>query len=90
MIVALKRIIVHNELDGLPITALREIRILKSLDHPNIVPVVDIAYSKGDRISLRRGNTFMVFPYIDHDLAGLMENRSITLSSFPSLDCLSF
>ncbi|MBW0497128.1 hypothetical protein O181_036843 [Austropuccinia psidii MF-1] len=80
MVVALKRIIIHNELDGLPITALREIRILKSLDHPNIVPVVDLAFSNGNKNSLKRGNTYMIFPYIDHDLAGLMENKSITFS----------
>ncbi|OAV99467.1 CMGC/CDK/CDK9 protein kinase, partial [Puccinia triticina 1-1 BBBD Race 1] len=80
MVVALKRIIVHNELDGLPITALREIRILKSLDHPNIVPVIDLAFSGGDKNLLKRGNTYMVFPYIDHDLAGLMENKSITFN----------
>ncbi|EFP84958.2 CMGC/CDK/CDK9 protein kinase [Puccinia graminis f. sp. tritici CRL 75-36-700-3] len=80
MVVALKRIIVHNELDGLPITALREIRILKSLDHPNIVPVIDLAFSRGDKNLLKRGNTYMVFPYIDHDLAGLMENKSITFN----------
>ncbi|KAI8455302.1 kinase-like domain-containing protein, partial [Phakopsora pachyrhizi] len=81
MVVALKRIIVHNELDGLPITAIREIRILKSLNHPNVVPVLDIAFSKGCRSSLRRGNTYMIFPYIDHDLAGLMENKNITFNN---------
>lgn len=39
---ALKRIIMHNEKDGMPITALREIKILKALDHPNVVKVLDI------------------------------------------------
>lgn len=39
---ALKRIIMHQEKDGMPITALREIKILKALDHPNIVKVLDI------------------------------------------------
>jgi serine/threonine-protein kinase BUR1 len=39
---ALKRIIIHQEKDGMPITALREIKILKALDHPNIVKVLDI------------------------------------------------
>lgn len=34
----------------MPITSLREIRILKSLDHPNIVPVVDIAYEDGQSL----------------------------------------
>lgn len=46
-VVALKKIVMHNDLDGVPITALREIRILKSLDHPNIVPLVDMAFQPG-------------------------------------------
>ncbi len=40
--VALKRIITHNQKDGMPITALREIKILKALKHRNIVEVCDI------------------------------------------------
>ena len=32
----------HNEKDGMPITALREIKILKSLNHKNVVKVLDI------------------------------------------------
>lgn len=35
----------------LPITSVREIRILKMLDHPNVVPVVDIAYEPGEFLS---------------------------------------
>ncbi|KAJ1547247.1 serine/threonine protein kinase, CMGC, CDC2/CDK sub [Nowakowskiella sp. JEL0078] len=31
----------------LPITALREIKILKALDHPNIIPLTEIAYQRG-------------------------------------------
>lgn len=38
--VALKRIIMKNETEGMPITALREIRILKQLKHPSVVTVV--------------------------------------------------
>lgn len=64
----------------MPITSLREIRLLKSLDHVNIVPVVDMAYAKGDSSIFQRGYTYMVFPYLEHDLAGLLENKSINLS----------
>lgn len=32
----------------MPITSLREIRILKELDHPNVVPVVDMVYEQGE------------------------------------------
>lgn len=49
-VVALKKIVMHNDMDGVPITALREIRILKSLDHPNVVSVVDMAYQEGERL----------------------------------------
>lgn len=48
-VVALKKIVMHNDMDGVPITALREIRILKSLNHPNVVPVVDMAFQPGER-----------------------------------------
>lgn len=48
-VVALKKIVMHNDMDGVPITALREIRILKTLDHPNVVPVVDMAYQSGEQ-----------------------------------------
>jgi serine/threonine-protein kinase BUR1 len=40
--VALKRILMHNEKEGMPVTALREIKILKSMKHPNVVDIVDM------------------------------------------------
>ena len=43
----MKRILMHNENEGVPITALREIKILKRLRHQNIVPLLDIAVSPG-------------------------------------------
>ena len=32
----------------MPLTSLREIRILKLLDHPNVVPLTDMAYDGGE------------------------------------------
>ena len=32
----------ENEKEGFPITAVREIKILRQLDHPNIVKLLDI------------------------------------------------
>ena len=58
----------------MPITALREIRILKALSHPNIVPLKEIAIKRGDPLKKERGDISMVFPYMDHDLSGLLEN----------------
>ena len=46
-IVALKRINTKQEENGFPITALREVKILKALHHPNIVNLKEIVTSKG-------------------------------------------
>jgi hypothetical protein len=46
-IVALKRINTKQEENGFPITALREVKILKVLTHPNIVTLKEIVTSKG-------------------------------------------
>ena len=45
--VALKKIRVHNQSQGLPLTAIREIKILKALRHRNIVSLIEVACSKG-------------------------------------------
>ncbi|KAL0958127.1 hypothetical protein HGRIS_000295 [Hohenbuehelia grisea] len=76
-VVALKRILMHNEKEGMPVTALREIKILKALNHPCIVNLLDmfVVRSNGkDPLSV-----YMVFPYMDHDLAGLLENERVKL-----------
>ena len=64
----------------MPITALREIRILQSLRHPAVVPLLEIATREGDAAKFKRGDVSMVFPYMDHDLAGLLENKQATFS----------
>jgi hypothetical protein len=45
-IVALKKILMHNEKDGFPITALREVKLLKSLSHPNILRLEEMAVER--------------------------------------------
>ncbi|KAF8504027.1 kinase-like domain-containing protein [Gautieria morchelliformis] len=72
--VALKRILMHNEKEGMPITALREIRILKRLNHPNVVQLREVIV-QGSPPSFH-----MVFPYMDHDLAGLLENDRVQMT----------
>ncbi|TFK41515.1 kinase-like domain-containing protein [Crucibulum laeve] len=76
-LVALKRILMHNEKEGMPVTALREIKILKALKHPCIVDLLDmfvVRSNEKDPLSV-----YMVFPYMDHDLAGLLENERVKL-----------
>jgi len=46
-IVALKRINTEQEENGFPITAIREVKILKALNHKNIVKLKEIVTSKG-------------------------------------------
>ncbi|KAI1313450.1 serine/threonine protein kinase, CMGC, CDC2/CDK sub [Mortierella claussenii] len=79
-LLALKRILMHNENEGIPITALREIKILKRLRHENIVPLHDIAVNPGSRSGRNRASVYMVFPYMDHDLSGLLNNPKVRLT----------
>ncbi|KAI9511619.1 Pkinase-domain-containing protein [Russula earlei] len=77
-LVALKRILMHNEREGMPVTALREIKILKALEHPNVVELLDMFVVRGNGKD-KPLSVYMVFPYMDHDLAGLLENDRVKL-----------
>ncbi|KAG9147672.1 hypothetical protein Leryth_015735 [Lithospermum erythrorhizon] len=46
-IVALKKIRMDNEKEGFPITAIREIKILKKLQHENVIKLKEIVTSTG-------------------------------------------
>lgn len=64
---ALKRVILHHEkADGFPITSMREIRVLRSLQHRNIVKLRDVVVGAG------REDVFLVFEYCEHDMSTLM------------------
>lgn len=52
-IVALKRINTEQEENGFPITALREVKILKALKNEHIVKLKEIVTSKGMSIFLK-------------------------------------
>ena len=45
-LVALKKIRLQSEDEGVPSTAIREIAILKELNHPNVVDLVDLIFSE--------------------------------------------
>jgi len=76
--VALKRINTEQEENGFPITAIREVKILKALNHPNVVILKEIVTSK-DSGKVPK-NVFMVFEYLEYDLTGILETREIRLS----------
>lgn len=66
-IVALKKIRLESEDEGVPSTAIREISLLKELNDRNIVRLYDIVHSESHRL-------YLVFEYLDLDLKKYMEN----------------
>lgn len=67
--------------NGLPITSLREIKVLKKLQHKSIVPLIDMAYKAGDSSKRVPGFFSIVFPFVEHDLKGLLENKNAILNA---------
>lgn len=70
-LVALKKIRMEGERDGFPVTAVREIKLLQSLKHENIVDLREVMVEKND--------CYMVFEYLAHDLTGLLNHPSFKL-----------
>ena len=72
-IVALKRIRLEVEDEGIPSTALREISLLRELSHENIVDLKDCVQEDG--------RLYLVFEFLDKDLKKYMESCNSLLSS---------
>jgi cyclin-dependent kinase 9 len=79
-IVALKKVLMDNEKEGFPITALREIRILQLLSHENIVNLIEICRSKATQFNRHKSTFYLVFDFCEHDLAGLLSNFNVKFS----------
>lgn len=73
-IVAIKKIRLENEDEGMPSTAMREIAILKELSHPNIVQLRDVIYVPTEK------KLTLVFEYLEYDMKKLMKSLSSPLS----------
>jgi len=65
--VALKKIRLDIETEGVPSTAIREISLLKELDHPNIVRLMDVLYNET--------KLYLVFEYLEQDLKKYMDSQ---------------
>lgn len=68
---ALKKIRMDGEKDGFPVTAVREIKLLQSLKHDNVVSLQEVMVENND--------CFMVFEYLSHDLTGLLNHPTFKL-----------
>lgn len=80
-IYALKQVKLGNERDGFPVTALREISTLFSVNHPNVVHLREVVVgSTTDKI-------YLVMEYAEHDLLSLLERmkRPYSASEIKSL-----
>ena len=64
--VALKKIRLEIESEGVPSTAIREISLLKELEHPGIVQLLDVVHAEQ--------KLYLVFEYLDKDLKKLMDD----------------
>ncbi|GIX89691.1 hypothetical protein CDAR_81171 [Caerostris darwini] len=81
-LVALKKVRLENEKEGFPITAVREIKILRQLNHQSIVNLMEIVTDKQDALDFckDKGAFYLVFEYMDHDLMGLLESGLVDFS----------
>lgn len=93
-IVALKKVRMDNEREGFPITAIREIKLLKKLQHENVIKLKEIVTSPGPERDEHgkidgnkyKGSIYMVFEYMDHDLTGLSDRPGMRFT-VPQIKC---
>lgn len=84
-VVALKQLINHSAKEGFPITAMREITILKKLHHCNVIEIIDMVYespkvANGEDMLHHRGCFYTVTDYMRSDLVGLLKNPRVQMT----------
>ncbi|KAI0750807.1 kinase-like domain-containing protein [Daedaleopsis nitida] len=70
--VALKQIKMEGEKEGFPVTAMREVKLLQSLRHENVVRLYEMMVS--------HGTVYMVIEYMDHDLSGVLQQTQFVFT----------
>ncbi|KAJ6648644.1 Cyclin-dependent kinase 1 [Pseudolycoriella hygida] len=65
-IVAMKKIRLESEEEGIPSTAIREISLLKELRHPNVVGLLDVL--------MEESRLYLIFEYLSMDLKKYMDS----------------
>jgi len=73
LFIALKKIRLENEDEGIPSTAIREISILKEMIHPTIVSLLDVVNYDN--------KLYLVFEFLDQDLKKYMDSVSSVASA---------
>jgi cyclin-dependent kinase 10 len=71
----------ERETDGMPISSLREISILKRMRHANIVNVTDVA------VGPKLESIFLVMEYCEQDLGTLLDMISTPYTASEGRSC---
>jgi cyclin-dependent kinase 7 len=71
-VVAIKKVRIGEQGEGVNVTALREIKYLRELHHPNIVSLIDV-------LPLKKG-VGLVFEYMESDLEAMIKDHTVILS----------
>ena len=77
---ALKRIKTNNQ-EGVDLSAIREIKILREIEHPNIIRVFDVFSEKQKRMCL-------LMDYIPYDLRNLINNKSFLFNELEAVEII--
>jgi cyclin-dependent kinase 10 len=73
-IVAMKKMRMERERDGLPISGLREINLLLNIRHDNVVRLKEVVVGRS------LDSIFLVMEYCEQDLASLLDNMQSPFS----------
>eukprot|EP00924_Labyrinthula_sp_SR-Ha-C_P013942 maker-scaffold_5-snap-gene-18.59-mRNA-1 protein AED:0.01 eAED:0.01 QI:144/1/1/1/1/1/2/63/317 len=74
-LVALKKVRISDDIEGLPATTLREVSFLMNLDHPNVVKLYDFHHV------LDPQRVYLVFEWVNSDLRKYMVSRKSPLNA---------
>ncbi|XP_052205574.1 cell division control protein 2 homolog isoform X3 [Diospyros lotus] len=72
-IVAIKKITIDDEFDGVPSMIIREVSILKEMEHENIVRLLDVVNEKD--------SVYLVFEHLDMDLLKYIKRTQLAMKS---------
>jgi serine/threonine protein kinase len=67
---ALKKM--NKQKEGLPVTTIREIQLLRCLEHPNIIKLLEMV------VDTNANDIFMVFPFVSYDLSRFLKYNRLT------------
>ncbi|KAJ3039896.1 TFIIH complex serine/threonine-protein kinase subunit kin28 [Rhizophlyctis rosea] len=71
--IAIKKIKIGQFKDGLDMSAIREVKFLRELKHPNIIELIDVFSHKT--------NLNLVLEFLDADLEMIIKNKSVVFSA---------